>query len=157
MKPEIDITDKNRAAVADILNTLLADEYVLYTKTRNAHWNVEGPHFMDLHKFFEMHYEQLDTIIDDTAERVRALGHFSLGRLKDFLGVTHLAEDSGKFTDSRHIIQTLLNDHETIICSIRKNIDKVSTTYKDAGTTDFITGIMEQHEKMAWMLRAQVL
>ena len=157
MKPNIDIKDKNLAAAAEILNVLLADEYVLYTKTRNAHWNVEGPHFMELHKFFQSQYEQLDEIIDDVAERVRTLGHFSLARLKDFLEVTHIAEDSGKFTDSRHIIQTLLNDHETVIGSIRKNIDKVANELKDAGTADFITGIMQAHEKMAWMLRAHVL
>jgi starvation-inducible DNA-binding protein len=32
-----------------ILNTLLADEYILYTKTRNYHWNVTGSHFNDRH------------------------------------------------------------------------------------------------------------
>jgi len=157
MKPNIDIKAANLEKIADLLNTLLADEYVLYTKTRNAHWNVEGPHFFELHKFFESQYEAIDVIIDDVAERVRSLGHFSLGSMKDFLSVTHLSEDSHKFSDSRKILQTLLSDHEAIICSIRKEVDTVSNDYKDAGTTDFITGIMEQHEKMAWMLRAQVL
>jgi len=157
MKANIDIKANNLEKVADILNTLLADEYVLYTKTRNAHWNVEGPHFYDLHKFFEFQYEELDEMIDEVAERVRKLGHFSLGSLKDFLAVTHLSEDSHRFSDSRKIIQTLLSDHEAIICSIRQELNKVTDTYKDAGTADFITGIMEQHEKMAWMLRAHVL
>ena len=60
MKPGIGITDKNRKAVAAELAKLLADEYVLYTKTRNAHWNVEGPDFYEKHKFFETQFEQLD-------------------------------------------------------------------------------------------------
>jgi starvation-inducible DNA-binding protein len=157
MKPKIDIKENNLEKVADLLNVLLADEYVLYTKTRNAHWNVQGPHFYDLHKFFESQYEILDTIIDDTAERVRALGHFALGSMADFLKVTHLTEDAHKFSDSRKMLQTLLSDHEEIICTIRQDLAKVNDTYKDAGTADFITGIMEQHEKMAWMLRAQIL
>lgn len=157
MKPKIDIKDANLKAIADILNTLLADEYVLYTKTRRSHWNVEGPHFMELHKFFESQYDALDVIIDDTAERVRVLGHYSLGSLKDFLKVTRLSEDAHKFTDSRQVMQSLLNDHESIICSIRRELIIINDKYNDAGTSDFITGIMEQHEKMAWMLRAHIL
>ncbi len=60
MKPSIGISDSNRQAVVKTLNTLLADEYVLYTKTRNYHWNVVGPQFNDLHKFFQAQYEELD-------------------------------------------------------------------------------------------------
>jgi starvation-inducible DNA-binding protein len=157
MKANIDIKDSNLKEVAELLNTLLADEYVLYTKTRNAHWNITGPHFSDLHKFFESQYEALDTIVDDVAERVRSLGHFSLGRMQDFLEVTRLSEDAHNFSDSRKIIQTLLEDHEAIIGSIRKEIGLVGDKYKDLGTADFITGILKEHEKMAWMLRAHIL
>ena len=60
MKPNIGLSDKERVGVAKILSTLLSDEYVIYTKTRNYHWNVVGPHFNDLHKFFEAQYEALD-------------------------------------------------------------------------------------------------
>ena len=58
MNPNIAITDKDRAGVVKILNALLADEYVLYTKTRNYHWNVVGSQFNDLHKFFAAQYEE---------------------------------------------------------------------------------------------------
>lgn len=74
MRTDIGISEKNRNATAFILNTLLADEYVLYTKTRNYHWNVTGTHFSEYHKFFESQYEALDGIIDEVAERVRSLG-----------------------------------------------------------------------------------
>ena len=57
MKPDTGMADKDRDAVVAILNTLLADEAVLYTKTRNYHWNVTGPQFNDPHKFFEAQYE----------------------------------------------------------------------------------------------------
>ena len=56
MKPNIDLSEERRAGVVKILNTLLSDQYVLYTKTRNYHWNVTGPQFNDLHKFFEEQY-----------------------------------------------------------------------------------------------------
>jgi starvation-inducible DNA-binding protein len=154
MKLNIDISDKKLKEVATILNTLVADEYLLYTKTRNAHWNIQGKNFNELHKFFEGQYNSLDTIIDDTAERVRALGHFALGSMKDFMKVTRLSEQNDDFTDQDHIIQTLLDDHEIVIRSLRKDITIVSDDNKDLGTADFLTGLMEQHEKMAWMLRS---
>jgi len=135
------------------LNTLLADEYVLYTKTRNYHWNVEGDGFHAMHKFYEEQYEQLDEIIDNIAERVRALGHFAEGRLVDFLKLARLTEPT---TTSAHLVQVknLLDDHETIIQAMRTDVVKFAEVHKDLGTSDFVTGLMEQHEKMAWMLRA---
>ncbi|MEO6168075.1 MAG: DNA starvation/stationary phase protection protein [Chitinophagales bacterium] len=154
MKPNIEISDKNLKEVAKLLNNLVADEYVLYTKTRNAHWNIQGQNFMELHKFFESQYDALDEIIDEVAERVRSLGHFSLGSLKDFLSITRLTEQHHDFSNQQQIIQTLVNDHETIIRILRKMVTTIGEKHKDAGTSDFVTGIMEQHEKMAWMLRA---
>lgn len=154
MKPVIEISDHHRQEVATILNILLADEYVLFTKTLNAHWNVQGTNFMELHMFFQKQYDELYLLIDNAAERIRTLGHFAAGSLKNFLGVTHLLEDNADFGSQKQILTTLINDHETIIRYIRNELPKVSDTYKDAGTTDFMTGIMQQHEKMTWMLRA---
>ncbi len=156
MKTSIGIPDHNIEEIVTLLNTLLADEYVLYTKTRNAHWNVTGPNFYELHKFFETHYEALDIIIDDIAERVRSLGHYPLGTLKDFLNITHMDEENQEFSNPKQMIQTLVNDHETIIRIIRNDITPISEKYKDLGTADFVTGIMEQHEKIAWMLRSHL-
>src|ERR1035437_8476421 len=92
METNIGITQKNRQAVSIELSILLADEYVLYTKTRNAHWNVEGNDFHTMHKFFEVQYEQLDEIMDSVAERIRTIGHYAPATLKSFLDLTHLSE-----------------------------------------------------------------
>jgi starvation-inducible DNA-binding protein len=156
MKPNIEISEKHLKEGALLLNTLLADEYILYTKTRNAHWNIQGQNFIELHKFFESQYDALDIIIDDVAERVRALGHFALGSLKDFTSMTRLSEHNRDFTDHKHIIQTLLEDHEALIRSLRKDISTTAEKHRDLGTADFMTGLMEQHEKMSWMLRAHL-
>lgn len=153
MKTNIGITDKNLKASATILNNLLADEYILYTKTRNYHWNVVGENFQELHKFFETQYDALDISIDDIAERVRSLGHFSLGSLKDFLSVARLSE-KGDATSAKKMLKSLLDDHETIIQILRKDIVTANDKLNDAGTADFLTGLLEQHEKMAWMIRA---
>lgn len=140
--------------ISTFLNMLLADEYVLYTKTRNAHWNATGPDFSELHHFFGIQYKVLDVMIDDIAERVRSLGRFALGSMKDFLSVTRMCEDRLDFGASTEIVQTMIADHETIIRTIRHEIISASDNNNDQTTSDFVTGLIEQHEKMAWMLRA---
>ena len=153
MKPAIGIPENHLQAVGLELNQLLADEFVLYTKTRNYHWNVEGSNFMELHKFYETQFEELDEIIDDIAERVRALGHYAEARLKDYIKLTRLEEQENT-NKQKDQLQNLLNDHETIIQNLRKLIVLFSDTHKDLGTSDFVTGLMEKHEKMAWFIRS---
>lgn len=156
MKPTIGIPDHDIEEIATLLNTLLADEYILYTKTRNAHWNIEGVTFSELHLLFENQYKSIDKMIDDIAERVRSLGHFALGSLNDFISVTHMDEENQNFSNAEQIIQTLVHDHETIIRMIRNDITPISEKYRDLGTAGFVTDLMMQHEKIAWMLRAVV-
>ncbi len=153
MKPKIGILDKNRENIVEILNVLLSDEYVLYTKTRNYHWNVLGLHFHDLHKFFEAQYEELDEIIDEVAERARALGGRSFGTLMEFSKRARIKEYPGQVPSAPKMIENLLADHETVIQNLRPDVEKTAKL-ADAGTSDFLTGLMEQHEKMAWMLRS---
>ena len=154
MKPNIGINDAQRAAVVEILTTLLADEYLLYTKTRNYHWNVVGPQFNDLHKFFESQYGELDGIVDEVAERARALGGNALGTLAEFTQRARLKEHPGQYPDAKGMLAALLADHEALIRSLRTDAEVVMDKHKDAGTNDFLVGLMEKHEKMAWMLRA---
>ena len=156
MKTEIGIKPANTAEIAKSLNILLADEHVLYIKTRKAHWNVEGPDFLTIHHFFEEQYKQLEGIIDDIAERIRTIGHYAEATLAGFLAETHLSEESRSKNDSAGFMKSLLGDHETIIIHLRENINRFAEEWKDAGTSDFITGLMETHEKMAWMLRAHL-
>ena len=156
MKPNIGINPADRQEVAERLTKLLADEFVLYTKTRNAHWNVEGPDFHTVHVFFEVQYQQLEEIVDDVAERIRAIGHYATGTLQGFLEHTHLTESSRSKNDSAGFINELLADHDSIVGYIRGNIDPIATELHDYGTSDFITGLIEVHEKLAWMLRSHL-
>ena len=153
MKPNIGIADKDRQAVAEILNTLLADEYVLYTKTRNFHWNVTGLQFNDLHKFFEAQYEELDDTVDEVAERARALGARAFGTLEEFRQHTRLKETPGTVPAAKDMLSELLADHETIIRALRQDVEKADQS-GDVGTNDFLTGLLEKHEKASWMLRS---
>jgi len=153
-KANIGITEKNTDAVAVELSKLLADEFLLYTKTRNAHWNVTGDNFHANHIFFENQYKQLDEIVDSVAERMRKIGHFAPATMRSYLELAHLTEYSERTNDGLGYMKDLLEDHESIIEFLRGNITPFAEKFKDYGTSDFITGLMETHEEMAWMIRS---
>lgn len=152
---DLGIKDNARTSVLGILDRTLADEFVINTKTRNFHWNVTGPRFSTLHKFFEEQYGLLDEVVDETAERSRAIGGRALGSLKEFLLKTRLTEAPMRAYGEDEMLAELLSDHETLIKSLRADIDE-SGRLGDQGTADFLTGLMKTHEKMAWMLRSFV-
>ena len=147
------ISRESLQKIANILNDDLADEYVLLTKTRNYHWNVEDPRFNDLHKFFEEQYELLSAAVDEIAERVRAVGGRTRATLKEFINSSQIREDIGSYPNAETMLGNLLSDHETIIKTLRKNINECQEL-NDEGTANFLTDKMEAHEKMAWMLRS---
>ena len=153
-KVNIGLDDNSITESAKILNSILADEYVLYTKVRNFHWNVKGPHFNDLHKFFEELYEELNGAIDEIAEKVRMLGCKALGSLDEMLSNASLKESKDEL-DSNAMITELLNDYETLIKKIREDIEKIDDL-DNVGVEDFLTGLLQDHEKRAWMLRSMM-
>ena len=150
------ISKENSKKVAAVLNQLLADEFVLYTKTLNFHWNIEGSNFHSLHVFLDEQYNQLQGIIDSVAERIRNIGHFAKGSLKEFMEIASLSEQPRGAAISEDMITELVNDHDSIIRKTRGLIYDLDEEFDDAGSSDFITGILKEHEKMAWMLRASV-
>ena len=153
---DIGIKEDNRQAVITLLQTVLANLSVIYTKTRNYHWNMTGPRFHTMHLFFEAQYKELGKAADAVAERTRSLGGFSIGTLTEFQKLSVIKEEPGVRPPIDGMIQTLVKDHETIIKGLREDIDKCDDDYEDTGTADFLTGLMEQHEKLAWMLRAHL-
>ena len=153
MKPEIGIADKHLDKSVALLSVVLADEMTLYIKTRKFHWNVSGASFMELHKLFQGQYTELEETIDEVAERINKLGGKTIGTMDEFLKLTRLKESPDKYPTQKDMMKELLHDHESVIVQLRKDIDECTEKNKDAGTTDFLTGIMEQHETTAWILR----
>jgi starvation-inducible DNA-binding protein len=89
-KVDTGISRENLQKITNILNDNLADEYVLLTKTKNYHWNVEDRRFNDLHKFFDEQYELITVAVDEIAERVRALGGKTRATLKEFMNSSQI-------------------------------------------------------------------
>lgn len=156
MEINIGIPADNRKKVTHILNTLLADEFLLYIKTINYHWNVKSKHFRDMHKLFLDQYEMLLQICDDTAERVRSLDEPAFGTMQEFSKHTRLKENPGKQLTDQEMIKNLLEDHEAIIRTIRKD-QQTSMELGDMGTNNFLLNLLEKQEKIAWMLRASLV
>lgn|SRR5690606_4205510 len=148
------IEDINAKKVAEELNKVLADEFVLYIKTLKFHWNIEGRDFHALHLFSEEQYNELRIIIDEVAERIRKIGHFANGSMKQFLADSSLKEHTETARLTEEMMLELLAGHEAIIRKTRELIEDFDKKYEDEGSADFITGVMQKHEEMAWMLRA---
>jgi starvation-inducible DNA-binding protein len=153
MKPNIGISDKNLTSINSLLSAILADEMVLYVKTRKFHWNVSGESFMELHKLFENQYKQMEESIDEVAERINKLGSKTIGTMEEFIAQSSLKENPEKYPSKKIMLQELLEDHETMVRQLRKHVESCGDKYKDAGTADFLTALMKQHETTAWVLR----
>lgn len=156
MDIEIGLPGQSREDIGRMLNLLLADQHVLYIKTRNYHWNVVGPHFHSLHEFLEDQYEALADEIDEVAERVRQLGVQASATMTEFVDRARLHEEPGVVPEATVMLKNLLRDHEAVIVQLRKDIDRCADELNDQGTADLLTGIMEKHEKQAWMLRSHL-
>lgn len=153
MKPNIGIKEKDLQKTYNTLNVLLSNETILYMKTRKFHWNISGNSFIELHILFENQYKELEAVIDEVAERIGKLGSKTIGSLAEFIKHATLKESPGIYPIQKEMIAELLKDHEQIIMEIRKHTANATKDGVDAGTLDFITGLMQQHETIAWKLR----
>lgn len=153
MKPNIGLSTENLKKVTDILAAVLADGMIIYLKTRKFHWNVSGESFMEYHKLFEMHYTKLEEAIDEVAERISKLGSMAIGTTQEFSSLSQIKESPGKNPTSIEMVKELLQDHESVVQTLREKVDECAEKIKDAGTADFLTNLMEEHETLAWTLR----
>jgi starvation-inducible DNA-binding protein len=102
----------------------------------------------------EEQYEQLAEAIDETAERTRQLGAPALGTMTEFLKQARLKEQPGDYPDAFTMRSNLCVDHEAVIRQLREDADACDEKYYDMGTNDFLLGLVQAHEKIAWMLRS---
>jgi starvation-inducible DNA-binding protein len=153
-EPAIAIPAATIETTVTVLTQILSDEHVLYMKLRNCHWNVDGPYFRILHTLFEEQYEIIGTRIDQVAERMRALGAKATATMAEYLQRTALVERAGEFPSAKNMLRDLLEDHRTVIRFIRTSLASSPVNYLDIGSIDLLTALIQDHEKMAWMLRA---
>ena len=153
MIPKIGLSEAELDKSINLLAIVLSDEMTLYIKTRKFHWNVAGQSFMELHKLFEAQYSELEQLIDNVAERISKLGGKTIGTMNEFSMLSRIVEHPNKYPVQNVMLTELLNDHKTIMYELRKDIDICTIECHDAGTADLLTGILQQHESIAWVLR----
>lgn len=154
MELNIGLSPEQLKGSVNLLTKVLANANVLYTKTRNYHWNVVSSDFKELHQLFQDQYEQLAEAIDEIAERIRILGSKAIGTHQEFTQHATLKEFPGEYPDAKTMVHNLLNDHESLIREMREDVKKCEDDFGDKSTADFISQMQQAHEKNAWMLRS---
>lgn len=153
-KINMGIDEGSRKQIADGLTKLLAENYTLYLKTQKFHWNVEGPLFASLHAMFETQYNDLSVAVDDTAERIRALGFKAPGSFTRYQELSSIKEET-EWPNAEGMVAQLVSDHERVVATLRE-LCKVAEQFDDIVTADFATQRAQVHEKTAWMLRSVI-
>ncbi|MFY9316206.1 MAG: Dps family protein [Burkholderiales bacterium] len=146
------ISPKHRAAIAAGLSRLLADSYLLYLKTHNFHWNVEGPMFQTLHVMFMDQYTEQWNAIDPIAERIRALGHYAPGSYAQYTKLATVKESAG-VPKAEKMVAELITGQEAVARTAR-SVLPLADEANDQPTLDLLTQRLDIHEKNAWMLRS---
>jgi starvation-inducible DNA-binding protein len=149
---DIGIPARERSAIAQGLSRLLADTYLLYLKTHNFHWNVEGPMFQTLHQMFMEQYTEAWNAIDLIAERIRALDHYAPGTYKEYLALARIRETRG-VPKAEQMLKLLIEGQEAVVKTAREALP-LAERASDQPTLDLLTQRMQVHEKNAWMLRS---
>ena len=143
------------ASVVQILRRLLGNSFVLYVMIKQFHWNIRGTHFFEYHEKFDEMAGDLLPVIDDTAEKIRSLWVTSPGTMQEFLADASIDEVATSDIEADMMLNKLLNVYEQLIQEIRKDIATCEQV-GDAGNADFLTGLIQDLEKTARMLRATV-
>lgn len=151
----IDIPRPNRKKVEALLNQMLADLTDMAARTKHAHWNVTGPHFMALHLHFDTLHEALEGHIDAVAERTAALGGFVTGRLSDAAKATRLPEFPADTRDGIAVVRVLAESLAMVSNSARDGIDTAEED-KDMVTADLLTQVSGDLDKQLYFLEAHL-
>ena len=154
MEIKIGLSVQSRQSISSGLATLLANTYTLYLTTQNFHWNVSGMEFFNYHLLFEKQYEELSQVVDEIAERMRALGHYVDGTFAGFQAQATITQVD-KVLNIKDMLTHLIDGHEHLITHAR-NLASIADREGDFATVDMIGRRLGAHEKMAWFLRSSL-
>lgn len=154
-KTSIDLDSETRAQIVALLNQQLADTFDLYSQTKQAHWNVKGAQFFQLHELYDKLAAELIDHVDTIAERATALGGTALGTLRMAAKATRLSDYPEDTVASQASLQTLVERYAALATTTRAAIDE-SDKLGDADTADLFTGVSRGLDKALWFLEAHL-
>jgi starvation-inducible DNA-binding protein len=150
-----DVPSNAKQVSIGVLQGCLADSTDLFNATRQAHWNVKGPHFGELHRLFEEFYTALVTSSDDLAERIVQLGGTANGTSQVVAGGTRLPPYPTDLYAGMDHVKALADRYAMVAKTLREGIDQTDEA-GDADTADLLTEQSRATDKMLWMLEAHL-
>jgi starvation-inducible DNA-binding protein len=151
----IDLSEKVRGQLCDILNQTLADSLDLYTQTKQAHWNVKGVHFYQLHLLFDEIAGEILEYVDLFAERITSLGGTAFGTVRMAAEASSLPEYPTNIDEGMEFVVALAERMAQYGEMLRENID-VSDDLGDKDTADIYTEVSRDIDKRLWFLEAHL-
>ena len=146
-----DLDDKAVTAISKALNTILADAFALYLKTKNFHWHVSGPHFRDYHLMLDEQADQIFATTDPLAERVRKLGGTTLRSIGHISKVQTLEDNDDQFVGPNDMLRELMADNKAVAAAMRK-AHELCDDHKDAATASLLEVYIDETERRTWFL-----
>ena len=147
-------TDLEPSSVREIsaaLNTLLADMFALYVKTKNFHWHVSGPHFRDYHLLLDEHAAQIFATTDDIAERVRKIGGTTLRSIGHIGRLQRVQDNDANYVTPLDMLAELREDNKQLTARLRETHDMCGE-HGDVATTSLIEVWIDEAERRTWFL-----
>jgi starvation-inducible DNA-binding protein len=146
-----DLSDNAVAAIAEAVNPIIADTFVLYLKTKNFHWHMSGKHFRDYHLMLDEQAESIFASTDPLAERLRKLGAQTVHSLGEILKLTSLEESNDEFLTPEEMFDELIADHKTVVQSMRE-AHEVCDKNNDVATASLLENYIDEAERRLWFL-----
>ena len=155
ISPDLDTpSDLPPAAVEKIsaaLNTLLADAFALYLKTKNFHWHVSGRHFNDYHLMLDQQSEAIFATTDQLAERVRKLGGSTLKSIGQIAKLQTIQDNNEAYVPPREMLRELMEDNKQMAAAMRK-AHKLCDEHEDSGSASLLEVFIDETERRTWFL-----
>ena len=155
ISPDLDTpTDMSSEAVDKIsaaLNTLLADAFALYVKTKNFHWHVSGRHFHDYHLMLDEQSDAIFATTDQLAERVRKLGGITVRSIGEIGKLQTINDNNEEYVPPREMLRELMEDNKHMAAAMRK-AHKLCDEHKDSGTAGLLETFIDETERRTWFL-----
>jgi starvation-inducible DNA-binding protein len=142
-----------RARSVELLNNRLADAVDLQSQTKQAHWNVKGPHFIGLHKLFDEIYEDVGEYVDLIAERVVQLGGIAEGTVRFAGQRSSLSEYPLVLSSGDEHVAALSDVLAQFSGKAREAIEELEEN-EDPDSMDILTDVSRGIDKWLWFVEA---
>ena len=152
-----DLPAENREKLVELLNARLADTLDLYTQVKQAHWNVKGPDFIQLHELYDTVAETVLPFVDEIAERATALGGLATGTVRMAAEATSLDEYPLDGTEGRETVRLVADRLAAYGAAVREAIETADSDLGDMDTADLFTDVSRAIDKHLWFVETHLV